>query len=82
MDAEKVRFIAVDLLGAFETLDREDATYHAMLGLSDILLHVADDPVAVDLVSRIEDMIDRECGVGKPDASELIDGEVPPLVSL
>lgn len=82
MDANRIRFIADDLLGAFETLDRKDATYHAMLGLIDILLHVADDPASIRLASRIKAMIDEECGIDDGNAGNLVDGEIPPSVAL
>lgn len=82
MDVARIRFMTEQALGAFETLDRDDATYHAMLGLSDILLYVADDPVAIDLVRRIEALIDRECGGTKPNTADLGNGEHTPLVTL
>lgn len=68
IDGARLRFLAVEALSGFETQDRNDATYGALLNLSNILLHVADDPIAVALVSRIETMIDGECRVGQLDS--------------
>nr|WP_228929757.1 hypothetical protein [Roseibium aggregatum] len=54
MDTNRVRFLAYSALQGFETLDPEDALDGAIADLLDILLHVANDPVAVSLAERIE----------------------------
>lgn len=60
MDAERVRFLAISALGGFETLDHDDAVEGAICDLLEVLRHVADDPVAIALIGRIEERIDRE----------------------
>lgn len=82
MDALKVRQLANSALAGFEDLRIEGAVEVALWNLSEILLHVADDPCSIALVGRIEGRIRGEGFFGDRKPADFVELKVSPLMAL
>lgn len=85
--ADQIRFWAQAALGAFETLDCEDAIAEAKCDLASILayldaLDAANDPILVPGIEAIVPGIRLEIGRGKAQADNAPDLEHPRDVAL
>lgn len=82
MDAMRVRQLANSALAGFEDMSLEGAVEFALWNLTEILAHVADDPGSVSLIERIEVRLRGEGFLGNGKRSDLVNLEVPPLMTV